>query len=83
MSRKDQCMAGRQAFNDGNPTWRLPCERPTEHWHLVFTELPDVVIELCDYHYYDVERQGLITEPVPAAERLAVMEIIAKEQGFT
>ncbi len=70
------CWAGRWAFNDGNPDWRVPCPDAMLVQHLVTD--PDTPgaprILLCTRHYKQVELQGLITEPTPTPERLREAE---------
>lgn len=67
------CWAGRLAFNEGNPTWQVPCRRSMDPTHVVTdpTVKDAPVIVLCTFHYEDVLAQGLIDDPSPSLERQA------------
>lgn len=73
MTETEPCWAGRKAFNNGNPTWRMPCMRSMEPTHVITdpTVKNAPVILLCDFHYQDVLAQGLITMPDLSPEQLA------------
>lgn len=72
LTRPEPCWAGRKAFGGGAPSWRLPCRRSMEPTHVITDpETPGApVILLCDFHYHEALRMGLIAEPSPSPERV-------------
>lgn len=70
--RAEPCWAGRKAFGSGSLSWRTPCTRSMQPTHLITDpETPGApVIKLCDFHYQDALRMGLIAEPTPTPERV-------------
>jgi cyanophycinase-like exopeptidase len=72
---RNYCDAGRTAFFGGR--WKLPCATDvdaTGRIHVIYAGhgAAAVKIELCDKHFDEVNRAGLVTEPY--AGRDAVRE---------
>lgn len=60
---KPECMAGRHAFFGGR--WTEPCTLPLVggRIHVIGVDGMTGTISLCDHHFLEVQRAGLVAEP--------------------
>jgi hypothetical protein len=61
---RNYCDAGRTAFFGGR--WVLPCPTDVDaagRIHVIYAEGGQGPIELCDLHFDDVNRAGLVSDP--------------------
>jgi hypothetical protein len=80
---RNYCDAGRTAFMGGR--WKLPCPADVDRAgriHVIYAVDPVLgprKIELCDAHFDEVNRAGLVSEPY--AGRETVRKRIGRDPG--
>lgn len=68
---RNYCDAGRTAFHGGR--WPLPCPTDVDaagRIHVIYDPAGDR-IELCDAHFDEVNRLGLVTDPYAGRDYIA------------
>jgi hypothetical protein len=71
---RNYCDAGRTAFFAGR--WLLPCPTDVDaagRIHVIYADGGQGPIELCDAHFDEVNRAGLVSEPYAGREYVAKM----------